>query len=125
LIPAFLVPETTVNAQGAGPVLDLGSAVPLLVTLGILEVVEQESLNLELWESADGANWSTKPLAKFPQKFYKGTHQLIAAPGTSFLQARWHVNRWGRGDMTPHFRFYVFIEPQGWRCLRPRRRCSG
>lgn len=101
------------SAQGRGPILGIGSPLPLLVTLGILEVVEQESLDLELWQSAGGSEWGVKPIAKFPQKFYKGTHQMVAAPSEPFLQARWHVNRWGRGNMTPHFRLYVFIEPQG------------
>ncbi len=107
----FLVPQTTVHQQGSGPSIDCGAQGSALVTLGILEVEEQESLHVMLWNSADGADWGTKPIAQFNQKFYRGTHQIVIAPPCRWIQARWHVNRWGRASLTPCFTFYVFIEP--------------
>lgn len=82
-----------------------------LVTLGILKVEEQESLLVSFWQSEDGIDWGAKPFAQFSQKFYAGTHQMVIAPAAKWIQARWQVNRWGRGDLTPRFTFYVFIEP--------------
>lgn len=105
----FLVPEVTVTQQGSGETVEWNGSAALL-TLGILSVEEQESLQVSLWQSANGTDWGTQPLAQFGQKFYPGTHQLLARPTLPFLQARWHVNRWGRGDLTPRFGFYLFIE---------------
>ena len=71
---------------------------------------EQESLLVSLWQSEDGLEWEAKPFAQFPQKFYAGTHQLVVSPSAKWIQARWQVNRWGRGALKPRFTFYVFIE---------------
>lgn len=107
----FLVPETAIHGQGSGEPVRCGSGESALVTLGILKVEEQESLQIVLYQSSDGASWEPQPFAEFSQKFYPGTHQIVIAPTAEWIQARWHVNRWGRGDMTPRFTFYVFIEP--------------
>ena len=113
--PAFLLPETTVNADGTGPNLDLGEgAAGLLLTLGVSDVIEQESLLVSIHGSADGAEWSPDPLVQFPQKFYTGVSAVFLNAGARsvrFLQARWKVDRWGRGTKTPMFRFYVAAEP--------------
>lgn len=112
----FLVLETKVEANGTGPTLDLGSAAgkTLLLTLGITKIVEQESLDVSIWGSADGTTWSPKPLIAFPQKFYVGTYTLLldlsAKPDVKYIQARWQVSRWGVGSTTPMFQFYVFAE---------------
>ena len=106
----FLVSETTVTQQGQGETAEWQGS-RALVTLGILSVEEQESLHISLWQSPDGTDWGTKPFAQFGHKFYQGTYQLVALPTLRFIQARWHVNRWGRGDLTPRFRLYIFIEP--------------
>ena len=108
---SFLVPETTVREQGKAEAIRFESGGAALITLGILAVKEQQSLLLSVWHSLDGADWGAKPLVQFSQKFYVGTHQLVANTQAGYLQARWHVNRWGRGDLTPCFRFYVAIEP--------------
>jgi hypothetical protein len=113
----FLVPETKVEANGSGPSLDLGSsaAQTLLLTLGITKIVEQESLDVSIWGSADGTEWGAKPLLAFPQKFYAGTYTILLdladKPEVRYLQARWHVERWGVGSTTPMFTFYLFAEP--------------
>jgi hypothetical protein len=113
----FLVPETQVEKDGAGPALDLGSSAggPIALNLGITKILEQESLDLSVWGSADGKEWGAKPLAAFPQKFYDGTYTILvdlsAHPEVRYLQARWKVARWGVGSTQPSFTFYVFAEP--------------
>jgi hypothetical protein len=117
MLPAFLIPETTVHESGAGPVLDLGEhpSSSILLTLGITKTIEQESLIVGLYGSVDGSEWSPAPLAVFPQKFYEGVSsillELAAHSGVRFLRVQWKTDRWGRGDKTPSFRLYVFAEP--------------
>jgi len=114
---AFLLPETKVEANGAGPTLEVGAAAgqTLLLTLGITNIIEQESLDLAVWGSPDGSDWGAKPLLAFPQKFYAGIWALLldlaGRPEVRFLQARWQVARWGVGSTQPLFSFYVFAEP--------------
>ena len=116
MLPEFIVPETTVREAGAGPVLSLGSNQGglLIVTLGITRIIEQESLDLSIWGSADGTDWGTKPLLTFPQKFYCGTYQTILdlsdSPDIRYIRAKWLVNRWGKGDPTPLFDMYLFVK---------------
>lgn len=109
----FLLAETEVRKDGEGEAAAV-DARKLQVTLGITHVVEQESLDVTLHGSADGKTWTTKPLLSFPQKFYKGISTMLldldGTPDITYLQVRWKVNRWGRGDLTPHFRFFVFAE---------------
>ena len=114
MLPEFIVPETTVREAGAGPVISLGAhpGNVLTVTLGITRIIEQESLDLSIWGSADGTEWGSRPLAAFPQKFYCGTYQitldLSERPDIRYLRAQWQVNRWGKGDPTPLFDLYLF-----------------
>lgn len=115
---AFLVPpDTQVEANGNGPVLEVGSSAgkAILITLGITKIVEQESLDVSVWGSADGQEFGTAPLMAFPQKFYVGVHasllDLSLHPEAKYLQARWKVARWGVGSTKPMFTFYVFAEP--------------
>jgi hypothetical protein len=117
MIDAYLVPEkTTVTAKGDGAPVEVSAAAgsTLLATLRITRIVEQESLDVSLWGSADGAAWDAKPLASFPQKFYAGEHPLLldlsAHPDVKFLRAHWEVNRWGRGPDTPMFEFSVALK---------------
>jgi hypothetical protein len=112
MFDAFLVPEkTTVTAKGDGVALDLSAASSrvFLATLSISEVVEQESIEISLFTSPDGATWDTKPTAAFPQRFYVGEYPLLVdltvAQGAKFLRAHWEVNRWGRGPASPKFEF--------------------
>jgi hypothetical protein len=117
MLPAFLLPETVVHANGEGAPLALNGSRPgaLLVTLGITHVVEQEGVLVSIQGSADGTTWDATPLGVFPQKFYPGVSSLMVdmtgrAP-LSFLRAQWKVVRWGRGEKTPSFTLYVFVEP--------------
>jgi hypothetical protein len=116
MLPEFILPETTVREAGEGPVIDLGTnqAGVLLLTLGITRIIEQESLDLCIWGSSDGADWGAKPLMSFPQKFYCGTYQvrldLSDHPNVRYLRAKWMVNRWGKGDAIPLFDMYLFVK---------------
>jgi len=116
MLPNFLVQETVIREAGTGPELSVDS-VPgglLLLTLGITRIIEQQSLDLSIWGSADGADWGAKPLISFPQKFYCGTYQLLLdlaqRPDIKFLRAKWQASRWGRGEPKPLFGFYLFVQ---------------
>ena len=116
MLPAFIVLEQTIDAKGAGEAIDIGDGAgqTLLLTLGVLDVVEQESLDVSLSGSADGEEWGTKPLRAFPQKFYPGTSWILLDlsrhADVKYLRAEWIVNRWGVGSMTPMFKLYVHAE---------------
>ena len=116
MIDTHLVPEKTVaTAKGDGPSLDVSGAASrvFLLTLDIVNVIEQESLDVSILGSADGAAWGPKPVVAFPQKFYRGRHPLLldlnAHAPVKFVRAHWEVSRWGRGDTTPRFEFNVAI----------------
>ena len=117
MVESALVPDNTiVTAAGDGPAADISSASSpvFLVTLTITQVVEQESLDVGIWGSADGNAWGDKPLLVFPQKFYRGEHPMLLDmsphPQVKFLRAHWEVGRWGRGDATPRFEFGVKLK---------------
>ena len=110
MIDVFLVPENTVvTAKGDSAPLDVSSAESLafLATLSVTKVVEQESIEVMFYTSADGETWEAKPVAALPQKFYVGEYPVLIdlsqANGARFLRAHWEVNRWGRGPVTPSF----------------------
>jgi hypothetical protein len=112
-IPIVLVPGQTVSAKGDGPTVDVSGASQrvFLVTLAITRIIEQESLDVSIFGSADGAAWEAKSIAAFPQKFYCGESpvllDLTAHPEVMFVRAHWEVARWGRGVETPMFEFGV------------------
>lgn len=112
----FLVPQNTVNAKGDGSAVDISSASSrvFLLNLSITRIVEQEALDVSVFGSADGAIWSPKPLAAFPQKFYAGDHPLLldlaGHADVKFVRAHWEVNRWGRGTEVPMFEFSVNLK---------------
>ncbi|HTA24796.1 MAG TPA: hypothetical protein VK763_14785 [Terriglobales bacterium] len=116
MIDTYLVPENTVvNAKGDGATVDVSSAANrvFLLSLNITEIVEQESLDVSIFGSADGAAWSPKPITYFPQKFYTAEHPMLldltGRPEMKFLRAHWEVARWGRGTEIPMFKFGVSI----------------
>jgi hypothetical protein len=116
MMEAFVVPENTVvNAKGDGPALDVSRAEGrvFLLTLAITNIIEQESLDVSIFGSGDGATWDAKPVAAFPQKFYREEVPLLlnltARPEVKFIRAHWEVARWGRGSETPMFEFCVTL----------------
>jgi len=117
MLDTFLVPEkTTVSAKGDGPAVDVSGAAGrvFLLTLEITRIIEQESLEVSIIGSADGATWGAKPVVSFPQKFYCGQTPLLldltAHPDVKFVKAHWVVARWGRGVETPMFEFGVRLK---------------
>ena len=117
MVEGFLVPEkTVVHAKGDGSPVDVSGAVSrvFLLNLKISNIIEQESLDVAIHGSADGAAWDPKILVAFPQKFYRGEHPLLLDltehPTVRFVRAHWEVNRWGRGAETPMFEFQLSIK---------------
>ncbi len=116
MLPGFILPETTIREAGTGPELDLGEdrGALVLLTLGITRIIEQESLDVSIWGSADGKEWGAKALVSFPQKFYCGTYQILLdlreLTGVRFLRAAWKVQRWGKGEPKPLFGAYLFAQ---------------
>jgi hypothetical protein len=112
----FLSPETVVDTDGASSPFELGALAgkPLLLLLSITDIIEQESLHVSVWGSADGKDWGSQALFWYPQKFYGGVTpaaiNLGQRPEIKFLQARWEVNRWGRGYPRPHFKFGIEVQ---------------
>ena len=111
-----LVPSQTVTAKGDGSSLDVSGAANrvFLVTLAITRIIEQESLDVSVYGSADGAAWGPKSIAAFPQKFYCGESPLLldltGRTDVKFVRAHWEVARWGRGTETPMFEFGVAMK---------------
>jgi len=105
--------KTVVSAKGDGTSVDVSGATGrvFLVTLSITKIIEQESLDVSIFGSADGSTWSAKSVAAFPQKFYCEESPLLldltAHPDVKFVRAHWEVARWGRGTETPMFEFGV------------------
>jgi hypothetical protein len=114
-----LLPESIVRADGIGPKVDLGSkhGKLLVLTLGITRILEQESLEVTVCGSSDGEKWDTKPLAKFPPKFYCGLYSILLNLGSrddvKFLRVDWKMSRWSKRDTFPMFGFYVYAEESG------------
>jgi hypothetical protein len=113
----ILVPAgTRVTAKGDGPAVDVAGASSriFLVTLSITKIIEQEALDVSIYSSADGAAWTPKSIAAFPQEFYTGEWPLLldlsAQPDVKFVRTHWEVNRWGRGTETPMFEFGVTMK---------------
>lgn len=113
----YLVPpETIAERRGEGAAFALGSRAgnPVMIVLRVAEVIEQESLLVSIWGSADGQDWGTRALFQFPERFYPSATpsslDLTQRPEIKFLQARWAVNRWGRGNPRPYFKIAIDIQ---------------
>lgn len=117
MVDRFLVPpKTVVKAKGDSAAVEVSGATNriFLLNLEITNIVEQESLDVSIYGSGDGTTFGPKPLAVFPQKFYRGSHPLLldltGHPDIKHVRAHWEVNRWGRGSETPMFEFQVAIK---------------
>jgi hypothetical protein len=116
-IDTVLVPvKMVVTAKGDGSVVDVSGAASrvFLLTLAITKIIEQESLEVSIYGSTDGATWGAKSIAAFPQKFYCEESPLLldltAHADVKFVRAHWEVARWGRGTETPMFEFGVTLK---------------
>jgi hypothetical protein len=117
MLNTFLVPaKTAVSAKGDGAAVDVSGAAGcvFLLALEITNIIEQESLDVAIYGSADGATWGTKAVVGYPQKFYRGEYPLLldltAHADVKFVRAHWEVARWGRGVETPMFEFGVTLK---------------
>lgn len=114
-----LLPESIARADGTGPEVDLGSKRGrlLVLTLGITRILEQESLEVIIHGSADGEQWDSKPLAKFPPKYYCGLYSTLlnlgSRPDIRYLRVHWRMKRWSKRETIPMFGFYVYAEESG------------
>ena len=114
-----LLPESIARADGMGPEIDLGPRQGrlLVLTLGITRILEQESLEVAVWGSSDGERWGSKPMAKFPPKFYCGLYSILLNLGSRedvrFLRIQWKMSRWSKRETMPMFGFYVYAEESG------------
>jgi hypothetical protein len=125
MVDTLLVPEKTViTAKGDGASVDVSGAGNrvFLATLYITNIIEQEALDVSIYGSADGATWSPKPIASFPQKFYRGESPMLLDltqhGDVKIVRAHWEANRWGRGTETPMFEFHVTLKEVSPQVLR-------
>lgn len=105
-----LIPRgTRVESNGDGEALDISSSPTrtFLCRLEVSDQIEQESLDVSVWGSADGQAWGTHPLIKLPQVFYRGEERMILdltmRPELRFVRAHWDLVRWGRVAPLPMF----------------------
>jgi hypothetical protein len=105
----LIPPDTKMEANGDGAAFDISASATrtFLCLLTVTEQIEQESLDVSIYGSADGETWTKKPLLKLPQQFYRGKTKLVLdlslRPEIKFIRARWEVFRWGRGAPLPMF----------------------
>ena len=106
----LIPPDTLVEQNGDCAKFDVSasSTRTFLCTMFITDQIEQESIDVSIWGSADGENWSARPILKLPQRFYRGETravlELAYRPEVKLIRARWDLNRWGRVAPLPMFR---------------------
>ena len=106
-----LIPfDTRIEENGEGEKVDISASTTrtFFCTMLVTDQIEQESLDVSIWGSADGEDWGTHPVLKLPQSFYRGETravlELVFRPDVKFVRARWELNRWGRVAPLPMFR---------------------
>jgi hypothetical protein len=105
----LIPPDTRMEASAGGASFNISESATrtFLCRLTITDQIEQESLDVSIWGSADGETWPKRPLLKLPQQFYRGTTKLVLdlslRSEVKFIRARWDLNRWGRVAPTPMF----------------------
>jgi uncharacterized membrane protein (UPF0182 family) len=107
----LIPPDTRLTANGEGQPYEIVASETrtFLCSMFIEDQIEQESVDISVWGSADGQNWGKLPLLKMPQRFYRGeTRQVLdltLKPEVRFLRAKWDLARWGR--VAPHPMFVL------------------
>src|SRR5882724_8531355 len=109
-----LIPnDTLVKESGFSTPVDIRASQTrtFFCVMNITDQIEQESVDVSIWGSADGENWGTHPILKLPQQFYRGEAravlELTLVPEVNFIRAGWEVNRWGRVAPQPMFVFQL------------------
>ncbi|MGA2301064.1 MAG: hypothetical protein ABSG77_10285 [Candidatus Acidiferrum sp.] len=105
-----LIPSgSKLESNGDGQSFDISTSETrtFLCELSVTDQLEQESLEVSLWGSADGQDFGKRPYLKILQQFYRGTTKMVLdlslRPKVRFLRAHWELNRWGRVAPTPMF----------------------
>jgi hypothetical protein len=107
----LIPPGTRLTANGEGQPFDISSSQTrtFICSMEITEQMEQESVDISVWGSADGQEFGKMPLLKMPQRFYRGeTRQVLdlsLKPEVRFIRARYDLTRWGR--VAPHPMFVL------------------
>jgi hypothetical protein len=107
----LIPPDTRLTANGQGQPYEIAASETrtFLCSMFIEDQIEQESVDISVWGSADGQDWGKLPLLKMPQRFYRGeTRQILdltLKPEVRFLRAKWELVRWGR--VAPHPMFVL------------------
>jgi hypothetical protein len=107
----LIPPGTQLTANGEGQPSDItGSETrTFLCIMEITDQMEQESVDISVWGSADGTDFGKMPLLKMPQRFYRGeTRQVLdltLKPEIRFIRAKHDLTRWGR--VAPHPMFVL------------------
>lgn len=106
---SLIPPDSRLESNASGEAFDVSASESrtFLCLLTITEQIEQESLDVSIWGSADGQEYGKTPLLKIPQQFYCGRTKMILdltlKPQVKFIRAKWELNRWGRVSPTPMF----------------------
>ena len=105
----LIVLNTRLESNGHGAAVDIRQSATrtFYCVMLIADQIEQESVDVAIWGSADGQNWGTHPCLRLPQRFYRGETRavldLALAPEVNFIRAAWELNRWGRVAPVPMF----------------------
>jgi hypothetical protein len=105
----LIPPGTRVEENGFGPAVNIRASETrtFFCLLTIADQIEQESVDVSIWGSADGETWGASPLLKWPQQFYRGETRAVLdlnpVPEVNFIRAGWELTRWGRVAPTPLF----------------------
>jgi len=105
----LIPPDTKMESNGQGTSFDISASATrtFLCLLTVSDQLEQESLDVSIYGSADGTTWTPKPLLKLPQQFYRGHTKMVLdlslRAEIKFIRASWELNRWGRGAPLPMF----------------------
>ena len=106
----LIAPDTLLEATGYGESISVAGSTTrtFLCNLFISDQIEQESIDVSIWGSADRQAWGTHPILKLPQRFYCGETRAVLEialrPEVKFIRAKWELNRWGRVAPSPMFR---------------------
>jgi hypothetical protein len=107
----LIPPGTRLTSNGEGQPFDISSSQTrtFICAMEIADQMEQESVDISVWGSADGQDFGKMPLLKMPQRFYRGeTRQVLdlsLKPEIRFIRAKYDLARWGR--VAPHPMFVL------------------
>src|ERR1700676_4675210 len=96
----LIPPDTLLQESGIGDAVDISATTTrtFLCSMEITDQIEQESVDIAIWGSADGQDWGTKPILKLPQQFYRGETravlELVFRPEVKWIRAQGELNRW-------------------------------